>query len=56
MRREELYLVDTIEAAHAINRFSGDRDFGAFAGDDLLQSAVLHMLTIIDSCARVPGH
>lgn len=55
MRREELYLVDIIEAADAINRFIGDRDFEAFADDDLLQSAVLQKLTIIgEAAARLP--
>jgi len=55
MRREELYLVDMIEAADAINRFIGDRDFESFTDDDLVQSAVLQKLTIIgEAAARLP--
>jgi uncharacterized protein with HEPN domain len=55
MRREELYLRDIVEAVDAIDRFIGDNDYDSFADNDLLHSAVLQKLTIIDeAAARLP--
>lgn len=51
MRREELYLTDMVEAAEAINRFIGDRDYDAFVADELLCAAVLQKLTVIGEAA-----
>jgi uncharacterized protein with HEPN domain len=41
MRREELYLVDIVEAADAIERFIEGVGREDFAGDELRRSAVL---------------
>lgn len=56
MRREELYLTDIVEAAGAINRFIGDRDYDAFVDDELLCAAVLQKLTVIgEAASRLPA-
>ena len=51
MRRDELYLIDIVEAADAIAAFLQEKDERRFAGDDLLRSAVLLKLIIIGEAA-----
>ncbi len=55
MRREELYLMDVLEAADSIRQFLKGVTREAFLQDDLLRSAVLHKLTVIgEAVARLP--
>jgi uncharacterized protein with HEPN domain len=51
MRRDELYLVDMIEAATAAMRFVKDIDDDDFLESDLIQSAVLQKLLVIGEAA-----
>ncbi len=51
MRRDELYLVDMIEAAAAATTFVQDVDEATFAASDLIQSAVLQKLLVIGEAA-----
>jgi uncharacterized protein with HEPN domain len=51
MPREELYLQDIIEAGNAIDRFLKGKNENDFLDSELLQSAVLHKLTIIGEAA-----
>ena len=51
MRRDVLYLADMIEAADAIARFVAGVEQESFLSSELLQSAVLHKLTIIGEAA-----
>jgi uncharacterized protein with HEPN domain len=51
MRRDVLYLADIIEAADAIARFVVDVGQESFLHGELLQSAVLHKLTVIGEAA-----
>lgn len=51
MRREELYLVDLVEACRAVARFIDGMDEAAFQGSELHQSAVLQKLTVIGEAA-----
>ncbi|BDG29867.1 DUF86 domain-containing protein [Thermus thermophilus] len=51
-RRYTLFLRDILEAIRRIERFVGDRDFQAFAGDELLMSAVIRQLEIIGEAAK----
>jgi uncharacterized protein with HEPN domain len=51
MRRDVLYLADMIEAADAIARFVAGVEQESFLSNELLQSAVLHKLTIIGEAA-----
>jgi len=51
MQRDSLYLRDIVEAADAIGRFIEGQDRDGFFEDELLQSAVLHKLTIIGEAA-----
>jgi uncharacterized protein with HEPN domain len=51
MRRDELYLLDIVQAADAIQRFVAGVPRERFLGDDMLRSAVLHKLTIIGEAA-----
>ncbi len=54
MPREELYLQDIIEAVAAIGRFLKNVSENDFLDGELLQSAVLHKLTIIgEAAARI---
>lgn len=54
MPREELYLQDIIEASNAIERFLKNIEEDEFLESELLQSAVLHKLSIIgEASARV---
>ena len=56
MRREELYLEDMVEAAHAIEDFLADTAREAFVENDMLRSAVLQKLIIIgEAAARLPA-
>jgi uncharacterized protein with HEPN domain len=56
MRREELYLIDIVEAADAVVRFMTGIPREAFVKDELVRSAVLHKLTIIgEAAARLPS-
>jgi len=56
MRREELYLEDIVEAAHAIGDFLADVQEQDFAENDVLRSAVLLKLIVIgEAVARLPG-
>ena len=55
MRREELYLLDIVEAADHIAEFLRGKDHDGFLGDALLQAAVLQKLTVIgEAAARLP--
>jgi len=55
MRREQLYLADILGAVEDIGGFLEGRSRDGFLGDDLVQSAVLHKLTIIgEAAARLP--
>ena len=55
MRREELYLVDIVEAADQIRGFLDGVTYDAFAEDRMLRSAVLHHLMIVgEAVARLP--
>ncbi len=51
MRRDELYLVDMIEAAATVTTFVQDIDEATFAASDLIQSAVLQKLLVIGEAA-----
>ncbi|KQC37372.1 DUF86 domain-containing protein [Frankia sp. ACN1ag] len=51
MRRDELYLVDMIEAAVAATAFVQEVDEAAFLESDLIQSAVLQKLLVIGEAA-----
>jgi uncharacterized protein with HEPN domain len=54
MRRERLYLEDILGAADAIAEFIGGQDLDGFEANHLLQSAVVHQLTIIgEASARL---
>jgi len=56
MRREELLLLDIIEAADAIRKFLAGVAIERFLQDDLLQSSVLLKLIIIgEAAARLPA-
>jgi uncharacterized protein with HEPN domain len=55
MRPEQLYLEDVVEAIDAIQRFLKGKTEDDFLSDELLQSAVLHKLSIIgEASARLP--
>jgi uncharacterized protein with HEPN domain len=55
MRREELYLVDIVEAADAIAGFLQGTEKVDFLGNDLVRSAVLQKLLVIgEAAARLP--
>jgi uncharacterized protein with HEPN domain len=51
MRREYSYLTDIVDAADAIAGFIQGRERTALYADDLLQSAVLHKLTLLGEAA-----
>lgn len=51
MRRDELYLVDMIEAAVAATTFVQDVDETAFLESDLFQSAAIQKLLVIGEAA-----
>jgi uncharacterized protein with HEPN domain len=51
MRRDVLYLVDVVEATSAIARFVAGVTKELFLTNELLQSAVLHKLTIVGEAA-----
>ncbi len=54
MPGEELYLQDIIEASNAIGRFLKNIEEDEFLESELLQSAVLHKLSIIgEASARI---
>lgn len=54
MPREELYLQDIIEASNAIERFLKGAEENDFLANEMLQSAILHKLTIIgEASARI---
>ncbi len=56
MRREELYLLDIVEAADAIGRFITGVARERFLADEQLQSGVLHKLTVIgEAASRLPS-
>ena len=48
MRPEQLYLTDILEAARAIAAFCKDVRFEQFEGNDMLRSAVLQKIVVID--------
>lgn len=48
MRPEVLYLTDMVEAADAIHRFLVDVPREKFLEDEILQSAILQKLIVID--------
>lgn len=55
MRHEELYLIDIVEAAEAIESFLTNVTREEFLGSELLRSAVLHKLMIIgEAASRIP--
>jgi len=51
MRREQLYLLDIVEAADAVGRFVAGVTQERFLEDEQLQSSVLHKLTVIGEAA-----
>jgi uncharacterized protein with HEPN domain len=51
MRPERLYLLDILEAAQSIRRFTDGVQESDFLQSDMLQSAVLQKLTIIGEAA-----
>ncbi len=51
MRRERLYLEDIHVAAQAIGEFLQSHSFESFRTNRLLQSAVVHQLTVIGEAA-----
>ena len=51
MRPEKLYLTDMVEAARAIERFVMGEDFSEFEQNEMMQSAVLHKLSVIGEAA-----
>lgn len=56
MRREGLFLRDIVDAAAAVERFLAGVDQETFFASELLQSAVLHKLTVIgEAAARLPS-
>jgi uncharacterized protein with HEPN domain len=55
MRPERLYLIDILEAAESIHRFTGGVQESDFLQNDMLQSAVLQKLTIIGEAASKLG-
>lgn len=55
MPHEELYLHDIIEATNVIEKFLLNANRDQFFDSELLQSAVLHKLTIIgEACSKLP--
>ncbi|NGZ06561.1 MAG: DUF86 domain-containing protein [Magnetococcales bacterium] len=55
MRSEVLYLHDMIAAAQAVVRYVSLTTLDQFCQDELVQSAVLHQLTVIgEAAARMP--
>jgi uncharacterized protein with HEPN domain len=56
MRREQLYLLDILEAADAVQRFLDGVEEAGFLQDDLLRSAVLQKLSIIGEAASSPSN
>jgi Uncharacterized conserved protein len=55
MRPEKLYLTDIVEAAQSIEKFVMGEDFYKFEQNDMMNSAVLQKLTVIDEAAsRLP--
>jgi len=56
MRTEKLYLLDILEAAHAVRRFCEPVSEDEFLQDELRQSAVLQKLIVIgEAAARLPA-
>ncbi len=51
MRSDALYLADLLDAIEAIDRFAASFDEARFVADELVQSAVLHKLSIIGEAA-----
>jgi uncharacterized protein with HEPN domain len=51
-RREDLYLVDILDACDRISRFLGDMTVEDWAKDDLVQSATLQQLVVLGEAAR----
>lgn len=51
MRSDALYLADILDAIEAIERFIIGFDEARFLADELVQSAVLHKLSIIGEAA-----
>ncbi len=51
MRRERLYLEDMHVAAQAVSEFLQSHSFETFRASRLLQSAVVHQLTVIGEAA-----
>lgn len=54
MRHDDLYLKDIDDAAGAIERFIGKKQYRGFLKDEVLQSAVLQKLIVIgEAAARI---
>lgn len=51
MRREELYLLDIVEAAEHIAEFVANKTFEDFESSELLRSAVVQKLSTIGEAA-----
>jgi uncharacterized protein with HEPN domain len=51
-RREDLYLVDILDACSRISHFLGDMTVEEWAKNDLVQSATLQQLIVIGEAAR----
>lgn len=47
MRDDRLYLLDILDAAERIHEFIEGKDFRQFQVEELLQSAVLHQISVI---------
>ena len=52
MRRDELYLVDLVQATRAIISFLDGVDEERWHGDAMVRSAVMHQLTIVGEIGR----
>lgn len=54
MRTDDLYLVDLIESADALQAILRERDFAAFIADDTVRSAALWKLYVVaEACSRL---
>lgn len=52
MPRDDLYLAELVEATHEIERYLRGVTDDGWHRDSMLQSAVLHQLTIVGEIAR----
>lgn len=52
MRRDDLYLVELVEATRTVGRYLSGVDSERWASDDVLRDAVLHRVILIGEMAR----